>query len=112
MARELTRYEQIFIAELAAAAHAEYRTDSKGRQVRVPTQSNPVTREQIAEALHGVRMVEEDDLLVAIGSGMIRWLIDNDFLRRGVNAGQLLITKKAAARYGLPAFLGSKTFVA
>ena len=87
-------------AYAAATAAPQYRTDSRGRTVRVFTRDAPLSWEQVRNFLVNKRVVEEDEALEEIGYNGFRTQIASGTLVKHGNF--YWITARAAARYDLP----------
>lgn len=80
-----------------------YVINASGVSVRVPTKDKLVTREEVVYLLRGVRAVDVDEALTMIGEGCLKFMLENDLLRRDAKVKSLLhITRKAGEKYGLP----------
>lgn len=86
-----------------SAQGIQYKTDSKGRTVRVPTRDMPVTKEEVVFFFKCRRGFDEDEALEAVGPNVLRFWKDKGYVREiGPIKGMFGITVKAQAQYGLP----------
>lgn len=80
----------------------EYLVDSKGRTVRQPSKDKPVTKEEVVHMIKGVRVVDEEEVLFAVGPNVLRFMLDQGYLVRKPGSPFLWVTKKAGENYALP----------
>lgn len=89
--------------EVLKAAHAHeditYTTDAQGRICRVDTDTRFVLHSEIHDALTRKRVVDEEEMLEAVGSAWLKYFITKGYLVR--NGHFFWITKRAAKCYGL-----------
>lgn len=84
----------------AASAAPEYRTDGKGRKVRVFTQDNPLTRDQVRFFYLNKRGFDEEECLEALGYNGFRTQVQSGNL---VKCGLFyMVSTRAAKNYDLP----------
>lgn len=111
-ARDEQRYAVVASAAFGPCEDVTYYTDEKGRKVR-DTRTVKVTNDEIRFALTGNRVVDEIEMLEAVGKEVLVYMIQKDYLRRAackVGSGFLWITQAAADNYGLrnPVVCGMK----
>lgn len=105
--RPMNRAEKILAKALGGGFCAQYETDALGRKVRKPVADAPVELEDVRFALLNNRVVEEDDMLEAVGRGVLRYLTDNQMLVPSQRDASLLwVTTKAKERYNLRPVVG------
>lgn len=113
MTAATVRFNQSFAAAFAAAtAEIEYAIDSKGRKVRLPNAQRPVTPADTRDMMLYNRVLEEEEILEAVGKGVLDFLVKNGRIQRdSLLSTRYWITKAAQKAYDLPEYLGPRTFV-
>jgi hypothetical protein len=105
--RNPNRAGAILAKAFSGAYDPQFETDAKGRKVRKPVADAPVELEDVRFALLNNRVVEEDDMLEAVGKGVLRYLVDNKMLVPSQTvSGLLWVTTKAKERYNLRPVVG------
>jgi hypothetical protein len=95
-------------AMFAGKAVREYTIDSKGRKVRKFSADMPCSRDDVRELLVNVRMITETEGLEVVGRNTLDYMVKVGYLVR--DEASLYVTKAAAEKYALPAYMGAKTF--
>lgn len=81
----------------------EYVVNKAGVAVRQPSKDKPVTREEVVYLLTGVRVVDVEEVLHAVGQNVFRFMKEQGYLMQdATNPSLFWVTKKAAANYDLP----------
>lgn len=97
----------------AAAARAfnacmfrAFATDKQGRKVRITSDDDRCTREDVQNCLRFNRAVTEDEVLEQCGRNALANMLTQGYLKpvivNGIVADYFLVTKKAADAYALP----------
>ena len=84
----------------------EYYIDAKGRKVRKPNDARHVTVDEIRECLLNNRVVEEDDVLEAVGVNVFKTLVKTGKLRKDAKGPFYWVTASCAEAYKLPRVMG------
>lgn len=93
-------------------APIEYRIDSKGRKVRVPSAARPISYAEVRDMLLHNRVLEVEVILEAVGPSTFAYMKKAGQLVEDTGAAdRFWITKKAAVQYDLPEYLGARTFI-
>ena len=74
-----------------------------GMKVRMPNAAIPVTREDSFDLLNRNRAVSVDEILEAVGTGVMNYLIKKGFIRQNGNTSIYYVTVEAQKHYKLSA---------